>query len=248
MKCDCKKIYKNVCLILTVALFTFFVVSPITRNVIFSFENLRIYEPFYSVTDKTYSGLEVSGDTYTTTSTDPKFIFTNFETAISSIYIELGEATDVDIGISVYYSNDGSFSSSRSESGVIEAGNSSTTIDLPYGEYSKLRVDIGNAEGITYSISDITIQNSTMIDALYWIIVLGFFAMSLILIYNYKLDKYFSYKIQTTVILLVSLLYCYLNGFYDMLYCIVAVFALLNLIFYEIVYIKDRGEKKKGED
>jgi len=119
-----------------------------------------------------------------TTSNDP-WIYCEIEEAeISQVEVQFSRKIKLDIPISIYYAYNEGFSQERSAGYIARAGDIYAKIELPKGRYNKLRVDIGNAENISYALGDIKIGNSVT-QVKNWSIFFMLFAGLLILAGKY---------------------------------------------------------------
>lgn len=123
---------------------------------------------------------------HVTTSNDPWIYCEIEEKEISQIEIQFSQKIKSDIQISIYYACNEGFSQERCVGHVARAGDVYTQIKLPKGRYNRLRVDIGNAENISYMLGDIKIGNS-MTPVKNWSIFLMLFAGFLVLAERYTL-------------------------------------------------------------
>lgn len=126
--------------------------TPPTTPGIKSIYNLYVSRTF-STSGLTYDDAAV----YTTTNSDPMFMFNNIGsfTDIAGAYVELGEALSSAITIQIYYSaSAGSFSESRVVFDTLPAGQRHFYIEISdtSAEWNSFRFDIGTASGISYKL------------------------------------------------------------------------------------------------
>lgn len=101
--------------------------------------------------------------TWQTTSATPSLIFpTDSYQNISGVYLSLSEAVTSDMTVTVFYSNNTTFTNSQSVTGTILSGSKSISFTFISGNYQYIKLEIGNASGLSYKINEISliIQNN----------------------------------------------------------------------------------------
>ncbi len=100
--------------------------------------------------------------TWQTTSANPSLIFsTDSYQNISGVYLSLSEAVTSDMTVTVFYSNSTTFTDDQSVTETILSGSSTVSFTFISGDYKYIKLEIGNASGLSYKINEVNliIQN-----------------------------------------------------------------------------------------
>lgn len=104
---------------------------------------------------------------YHTENNDPQIAFSFPAKQYNRVTILFSKPLVESLPIGIYYASENQgFSQERCVGSIGNANQKSIQIDLPFGRYDKIRVDIGNKEGLTYSLE--TIMISDVIPAFSW--------------------------------------------------------------------------------
>jgi len=119
------------------------------------------YQIFPNKETYTLQGMSISGTTLTTTTADPGILFTGLSKhgQVSKVVIHLNTAISRDNDVAqVFYSTSGSYSEANSTRVVMDRGSKMIEVPIPSGTYSNIRVDLGDASGVSYNISKIELR------------------------------------------------------------------------------------------
>ena len=106
------------------------------------------------------NAVTVSGNNMTTTGTDPFVVFSGLSsTNVSKAVISLGTATSKIFTLQIFYATSGtSFSEANSvKVENIPVGTTTIVANLPGGNYTALRFDLGGESGVTFNVTGIDV-------------------------------------------------------------------------------------------
>lgn len=153
-KNELKKIYIYIIVSLIVSLFIQTVILP-NKNSVY---NKMEFETINGNLD--ISSYSINGNVFTAQNNDPQLLFTDVNSNISAIEINFLKSIQQDLNIQVYYSkNNENLSEENSIAYKVEKGKEKLIIEVPYSNYSSIRIDIGNKTGETFELNDIRICN-----------------------------------------------------------------------------------------
>lgn len=106
-------------------------------------------------------GYEIVGNHFRAQNNDPQIQVNTDGIKSRSFLVRFENSLKQDINIAIYYAQSNeNFSEDRVVTYTTDKGRNSALIDLPYAEYSKLRIDIGNQAGIIFELESIDIIKS----------------------------------------------------------------------------------------
>jgi hypothetical protein len=117
---------------------------------------------FTSINNKmSITGYDVKGDIYTALSNDPQFLFADIDSSISAVKIEFSKPLVNNMIIQSYFAKVGqNLSEQKSISYNAKQGQQQVILNIPYNNYSTLRVDVGSNSGQSFGLSDIKIRST----------------------------------------------------------------------------------------
>lgn len=104
---------------------------------------------------------DVKDSKFVAKNNDPQLLFTEINSSISAVEINFVEPLLEDISIQIFYTeNNKELTEENSKTFIAKKGNKQSIVEIPYKNYSAMRVDIGTKEGQSFKLDNIKIRSS----------------------------------------------------------------------------------------